>query len=65
METERPYVCKACREAMPDINWNFPCPHVALGPDEIPKVVGNGFRRVRKYPRLLAWLLRLLQRGAK
>ena len=26
-QTERPLVCRACREAMPDINWNNPCPH--------------------------------------
>lgn len=26
-KTERPIVCKECREAMPDINWNHPCPH--------------------------------------
>lgn len=25
--SERPYVCRECLDAMPDINWNHPCPH--------------------------------------
>ena len=32
---ERPLVCRACREAMPDIGWNAPCPHWKETPEYV------------------------------
>lgn len=33
--SDRPLVCRACREAMPDIDWTRPCPHWKETPEHI------------------------------
>src|SRR5574343_700026 len=38
---DRPLVCRACKEAMPDIDWNNPCPHWKETPEYVASLEGQ------------------------
>lgn len=38
---DKPMVCRACREAMPDLNWDRPCPHWQEAPENVARLAAE------------------------